>query len=53
MIRSLPSDSLILNMATKLWKIEFFFFLKEMGRGIDILVQNRPADTAQMYLGIM
>lgn len=52
MIRPLPSDSLILNMATKLWKIEFFF-LKEMGRGIAILVQNRPADTAQMYVGIM
>ena len=24
-----------------------------MGRGIDILVQNGPADTAQMYLGTM
>lgn len=32
---------------------DFFFFLKEMGRGIAILVQNGPADTAQIYVGIM
>jgi len=49
-IRSVHSDSLHL-----IWQLaaEDWIFFKGIGRGIDILVQNGPADTAQMYLGTM
>lgn len=49
MIRSLPSDSLDLNIAT----IEYLIFCLRTWVGeIAILVQNGSADKSQMYLGI-